>query len=289
MLKEARKSGAAVQEMVLKPLSIVDIHQLLADCLQCEKERTQALAELINEKTGGNPFFAIQFLTALAEEGYIVFEADKGNWSWNLERIRSKGFTDNVVELMAEKLNRLPESTQEALRQLACLGNSATIATLNMVRGDSEQELQAVLWDAVRAGLISRLDGGYAFMHDRVQEAAYALIPKDLRPRLHLGFGRSLIAKMGQNEIEANAHQGNGIFLSHTTHMYCVFIVILHCRSHGSRNPGGLPRSMVSRFESGNREASDLPLDALLWKVHRVAEQLTRTVRGKAARLRLDG
>jgi predicted ATPase/signal transduction histidine kinase len=204
MLEAARKTGAAVEEMVLKPLSIVDIHQLLADSLQCEPERTRPLAELINEKTGGNPFFAIQFLAALAEEGYLVFEPDTGDWSWNLVRIRSKGFTDNVVELMAEKLSRLPNRTQEALQQLACLGNSAAIRTLNIVRGDSELELHAAIWDAVRAGLISRLDGGYAFMHDRVQEAAYALIPGQLRQQLHLRFGRSLITKMGQDEIEAN-------------------------------------------------------------------------------------
>jgi predicted ATPase/signal transduction histidine kinase len=204
MLEEARRTGAMVEEMVLKPLSIVDINQLLADSLQCQPEYTQSLAELINEKTGGNPFFAIQFLAALTEEGYLVFERDTGDWSWNLERIRSKGFTDNVVELMAEKLCRLPNSTQEALQQLACLGNSAAIRTLNIVRGDSEPELHAAIWDAVRAGLISRLDGGYAFMHDRVQEAAYALIPGELRQQLHLRCGRSLITKMSQDEIEAN-------------------------------------------------------------------------------------
>jgi hypothetical protein len=61
-----------------------------------------------------------------------------------------------------------------------------------------------------------------------------------------------------------NAQQGNGIFLINITHIFCVLSVMLHCLSHGSRNPGGLPRSMVSCFESRNREASDLPLDALL-------------------------
>ena len=140
MLEEARKTGAAVQEMVLKPLSIVDIDQLLAESLHCETERTQPLAELIIEKTGGNPFFAIQFLAALAEQGDLVFDPNTGDWRWNLAGIRSKGFTDNVVELVAEKLSRLPNSTQEALQQLACLGNSAAIPTLNIVRGDSESE-----------------------------------------------------------------------------------------------------------------------------------------------------
>jgi predicted ATPase len=204
MLEELHKGGAAVQAIVLRPLSMVDIHQLIVDSLQCEPERAEPLAELIHQKTGGNPLFAIQFLTALAEEGFLAFESSVGTWSWNLPSIRAKGFTDNVVDLMAEKLGRLPDNTQEALQQLVCLGNSAGIATLKMVRGDSEEGLHAVLWEAVRAGLVSRLDGVYAFMHDRVQEAAYALIPEYVRPHRHLRIGRSLVAKIAQDDIEPN-------------------------------------------------------------------------------------
>jgi PAS domain S-box-containing protein len=204
MLEQIRKAGAAVQEIVLKPLSMVHVHQLIVDSLQCEPERAEPLAQLIHEKTGGNPFFAIQFLTTLADEGFLGFDSNTGAWIWNLARIRAKGFTDNVVDLVAEKLGRLPESTREALQQLAFLGNSAGIAALNIVRGDSEEELHAALWEAVRAGLVSRLDGTYAFMHDRVQEAAYTIVPEVARPALHLRIGRLLMSKMTPDQVAEN-------------------------------------------------------------------------------------
>ena len=78
--------------------------------------RARPLAQLVHEKTGGNPFFAIQFLTALAEEGLLVFDPGAAAWTWDLARIRAKGYTDNVVDLMAGKLNRLPEHDAGSLR-----------------------------------------------------------------------------------------------------------------------------------------------------------------------------
>src|SRR5262249_19690604 len=98
------------------------IGRLIIDALHCEPERAQPLARLVQEKTGGNPFFAIQFLTALAEEGLLAFDRDSAAWVWHVARIRAKRYTDNIADHMAGKLNRLPASTQKALQQLACLG-----------------------------------------------------------------------------------------------------------------------------------------------------------------------
>ena len=129
-LAAIRQAGAPVQDILLAPLGFEDVGRLIADALHCEPERAEPLARLVHEKTGGNPFFTIQFLTALAEEGLLAFDHGKACWSWDLDRIQAKGFTDNVVELMLGKLNRLPVETQAALQQLACLGSAAT-ATLN--------------------------------------------------------------------------------------------------------------------------------------------------------------
>ena len=204
MLNEIRAAGTAVREIILKPLSMEDIHRLVVDALQSEPGRAESLAQLIYQKTGGNPLFTNQFLAALAEENLLALDSTARAWNWNLNGIHAKGFADNVGDLMAEKLGRLSDTAQEALRQLACLGNSAKIAALNMVRGDSEEALHAVLLEAFRAGLVFRLDGAYAFIHDRAREAAYSLIPEDMRAELHLRIGRSLITKMTQNEIDGN-------------------------------------------------------------------------------------
>ena len=201
-LEKIRRAGTAVQEIVLAPLSVDDMDQLVMNSLHCEPHSARPLAQLMHEKTGGNPFFAIQFLIALAEEGLLAFDPRAALWTWDLLRIRAKRYSDDVVELMAEKLKRLPKTTQQALKQLACLGNSANISTLNLVYGESDESIQAELWDAVRAGLVFSLDGTYTFLHDRIREAAYALIPESERAAAHLRIGRLFASRTAPDEVE---------------------------------------------------------------------------------------
>ena len=199
-LTAIRKAGTPVQDILLAPLEFADLRRLIADALHCDPERAAPLARLVHDKTGSNPFFAIQFLTALGEERLLAFEHGKASWSWDLDRIQAKGFTDNVVALMLTKLNRLPVETQAALQLLACLGN-ATTATLTLVHGGTEAALHAALWAAVRAGLVFRHEGAYRFLHDRVEEAAYALIPPEEQEAEHLRIGRLLAARTAPEAI----------------------------------------------------------------------------------------
>ena len=203
-LEAIRRAGALVQEITLAPLAKEDLEGLIADSLRCAPDRVEPLALLVHEKTGGNPFFAIQFISALAEEGLLNFDHGSGRWSWDLGRIHAKGYTDNVVDLMVGKLNRLPVETQKTLKEFACLGNSAEVATLSIIHGTSEEEVHSDLWEALRLGFIVRLEGSYQFSHDRVQEAAYLLIPEELRAEAHLRIGRQLYASMTPEEIAEN-------------------------------------------------------------------------------------
>src|SRR6266511_2148544 len=193
-LEAIRNAGVPVQEVRLAPLAREDMGQLIADALRCEPAGADPLTELVREKTGGNPFFVIQFIAALADEGLLMFDHQAARWSWDLERIHAKGYTANVADLMVGKLNRLPAATQQGLQQLACLGNGADLATLALVRGTSEEEVHRDLWEAVRLELIERLDSAYRFVHDRVREAAYSLIPEQSRADAHLRIGRLLAA-----------------------------------------------------------------------------------------------
>jgi hypothetical protein len=132
-LRAIRQTGARVHDIILAPLTRKDLEELIEDSLRCEPWRADALAELVEKKTSGNPFFAIQFISALFEEELLIFDKVEGQWSWDLNRIRAKGYTDNVVDLMVGKLNRLPNETQKALQQLASLGNSADFTVLRIV------------------------------------------------------------------------------------------------------------------------------------------------------------
>jgi predicted ATPase len=169
-LEAIRKADAMVHDIVLAPLAREELRQLVADSLHCETERAKPLAELIHDKTAGNPFFAIQFFSALAEENLLTFDHGGRQWSWDLNRIHAKRYTDNVVELMVGKLNRLPVGTVNALKRLACLGNSAEFALMALVYEGSREELHSDLQEALRTGLVLHSEGAYRFLHDRVQE-----------------------------------------------------------------------------------------------------------------------
>ena len=193
-LDALRAAGMRVNEIVLSALEPDDVCRLIASAVHSDEQHVRPLARLVAEKTGGNPFFTIQFLTELAAESLLLFDAGMAAWNWNIGRIGAKGYTDNIAELMVVKLTRLPAAAQEALKELACLGNIADSATLAIVRESSEEEIHSAFRDAAQVGLVIRLEGAYRFAHDRVQEAAYALIPQALRPEMHLRIGRRLRA-----------------------------------------------------------------------------------------------
>src|SRR5262249_4926733 len=143
-----------------------------------------------------------QFLSALFEEGLLTYDHVEGQWSWNLSRIHAKGYTDNVVDLMVRKLTRLVPETQNALKQLACLGNNAEFTILRVVYQDSMEQMHAQLAEAVGTGFILRLRDSYRFLHDRVQEAAYSLIPQELRAETHLRIGTLMASHTPPENLE---------------------------------------------------------------------------------------
>ena len=192
---DAVRATGRVKDIKLGPLSVDDLAALVTDALSCDRERGAPLARLVHTKTDGNPFFVIQFLHVIAEEALLAFDQESARWSWDLAGIQNKRYTDNVVEFLAGKLTRLPAKTQEALRQFACFGNIANVPMLAIVLEIPEEEVQAALWEALRQQLVERTETSYKFAHDRVQEAAYALIPEGLRAEAHLRIGRLLVAQ----------------------------------------------------------------------------------------------
>jgi predicted ATPase len=220
-LAAIRSSGAKVSEIKLAPLQLEHVGQLIADALHCDPVLTASLAQLVYDRTDGNPFFAIQFLHAFADEGLLALDPEAQRWKWDLQRIHAKGYADNVVDLMVGKLARLPSETQKALQELACLGAVADITTLSTVIGTSETEVHAALQNALRADLIERLSSAYKFVHDRVQEAAYSSIPDHERAAIHLSIGRRLVSHTPPEkreemifDIVGQLDRGSGLIVS---------------------------------------------------------------------------
>jgi predicted ATPase/signal transduction histidine kinase len=198
----ARGAGARLSEIVLGPLQDGDLTALVADTLRCPPEHAGPLAALVREKTGASPFFAIQFLATLQDERLVEYDEREERWRWDIERIRARSFTDNVVELMAAKVRRLAPETREALERVACLGANPSVAAVAAALERPAAETDACLWEALRDGLLLRAGERYRFLHDRVREAAYSLVEEAARPALHLAIGRRLLARLGRAEVE---------------------------------------------------------------------------------------
>ena len=202
-LERIKAAGARVNELVLAPLDFHDVGRLLADALVCDVGRVEPLSHLVQEKTGGNPFFTIQFVAALSDAKLIAFDPTLRRWTWDLPAIRARNFTDNIADLMVDRLDRLSPTTRDALKELACLGNSAPAWMLGAARGAPEAAVDAALSEAASAGLVVHQSRAYSFLHDRIQEASYALIPEGDRARVHLSIGRALLARTPADKRDA--------------------------------------------------------------------------------------
>ena len=230
-VENIQQAGVAVHHIILQCLELSSVTELVRDTLGNETEKSKCLTELIFNKTGGNPFFITQLLSTLHSEKLLAFDFTVGEWEWDIREIEVASITDySVVELVARNIQKLPEETQQVLKLAACMGNHFGLENLAIVREKSGSETAADLWDALQAGLILPMsnaykiplldeeigsqegeDGGkvaindrsqvsqarssiaYRFLHDRVQQATYSLIPDSQKKQTHLKIGYLLL------------------------------------------------------------------------------------------------
>ncbi|MBP0018571.1 MAG: AAA family ATPase [Cyanobacteria bacterium SBLK] len=213
-----RKKQTAISTITLVPLSVGHINQLVAETLSCGVEIARSLTDLVYQKTRGNPFFTTQFLKGLHEDKFITFDRNLGYWECDLVQVRDAALTDDVVEFMAGRLQKLPQTTQNILKLAACIGNQFDLETLAVVCESSAEIVAGDLWGALREGLILPITEAYKFfqasdrhekynekysddilvkyrfVHDRVQQAAYLLIDESQKYSVHLAIGKRLLA-----------------------------------------------------------------------------------------------
>ncbi len=222
-IEDLKKAGIIVNTITLAPLALEHTNHLIADTLKCSGEMAQPLTQLVDRKTQGNPFFTTQFLKALHEDGYITFNRDCCYWECDIAQVNASALTDDVVEFMVLQLQKLPASTQDVLKLAACIGNQFDLATLAIVAEQAPTETAIALWKALQEGLIvpatqvykffqvqeiepsdvqHSVNPVYRFLHDRVQQAAYCLIPEAKKQSVHFHIGTLLLCNSSATEQE---------------------------------------------------------------------------------------
>ncbi len=253
-IEKIQAAGAAINNITLGALELGHVSQLVAETLgetaapsprntftpnpspikgEGSKRRSDMLAELVFNKTQGNPFFLTQLLKTLHAESLLVYDTGTDSWQWDIQEIQACGIQDyNVVELIARNIQKLPESAQSVLKFAACIGSHFSLDVLKIVSEKSAAVTAADLWPALQAGLVlplsnaykiplvfgpqvfgsdapadlklAELKVSYKFLHDRVQQAAYSLIPEDRQKETHLKIGQLLLKNTPPEEREAH-------------------------------------------------------------------------------------
>ncbi|MFE8597755.1 trifunctional serine/threonine-protein kinase/ATP-binding protein/sensor histidine kinase [Archangium violaceum] len=201
-LTELRNARVRMTDLRLEPLSPEHIHQLVADTLPGAGEgMVGPLSALAHEKTGGNPFFLTQFMLTLHRDGLLTRTAD-GGWRWDAAGVRAQDYSDNVADFMVSRLRQLPVRTQHLLQLAACVGNIFPRQLLLILSGAEPGEVESGLEEAIREGMLVRSGPEQCrFLHDRIQQAAYGLIPEPERKAVHLRIGRLLLASLPPEEL----------------------------------------------------------------------------------------
>jgi len=199
-LNKIAKKGRKIHNIKLGPLNVSSINQIIMNVLICQAERSLPLAELISKKTAGNPFFVIQFLKNIYDNHLLQLNTKTG-WEWDIDKIREMQVTENVIEFMADKISHFPKNTQEILRICACIGNRFDLESLAVVSGKSINETLTDLNSAIQEDMISLHGNLYKFHHDRIQEAAYSMIPENEKAAMHYRIGTNVLDKTDTNNL----------------------------------------------------------------------------------------
>ncbi len=197
-VENMQKEGFRIQKLILTPLLYTHVEALIHEMLQGNIQDVQALTHLIYDKSQGNPFFIHAFLKCLHAEDILQFDFYSFEWTWNAARIQQLSFSENIVELLAGRIQKLPEATQHMLKLAACLGFEFDVSLLIIVLGQAREEIVHALNPALEEDLILTAGDHYRFTHDRIQQAAYSLIPDTAKKQEHIAIGRALLLHFEQ-------------------------------------------------------------------------------------------
>ncbi len=208
-LDEISKTSTSVNSIRLTPLGEDVVNEYVSFLLKIEKNEAVELSSIVYKKTNGNPFFINQFMKALYESENLKpsFDIEKGTcggWVWDYNGIDSMNVTENVIDLMTDKIGVLPDTTKGMLTICSCIGNRFDLETLSIVSDQSITDVLACLTPAIDAGLVYFYNDMCHFLHDRIQEACYSLLSEDQKEEMHYRTGMHILQHTDETKLNDN-------------------------------------------------------------------------------------
>lgn len=200
MLENLKKKGIHFKSILLNPFSVQDISNLVSDTLRCEKKDARDLAEVLFKKTKGNPFFVTEMFKNLHEKSLIVYREEK--WNWNIQKIEEAKISENVIDLLVEKVKDLSLSQAETLKLAACIGDSFQAEILFLVSDKEREVVNEELTTISNEGFLIVTKNIVRFVHDKVREATYTLISEYEKSKNHYLIGNAYLKHLKEEERE---------------------------------------------------------------------------------------
>lgn len=231
MLENLRSHAVPIKVLQVENITVNDVRELIADTLQSTKEDVAGLAAVVHGKTLGNPFFVCSFLSFLHESNLLSFDKVRSSWQWRIEDVGEADLPGNVFDLFVLKIGKLDTTRRNLLSLAACLGNRFDLETLSIISGLDLGECRSLLFSEQTKSLLLPYDPGgnitaveisltpkeCTFLHDQVQQAAYALLEPAELPHLLLSIGRLLLASLSAEQLDERLFEVvNGLNAGHT-------------------------------------------------------------------------
>ncbi|MCZ7556556.1 MAG: AAA family ATPase [Bacteroidia bacterium] len=207
--------------ITLDALSLDRVNEYVSMALHIPPAQSLEFSEVLYLKTRGNPFFLRQFLSLVHEKALLRFDEATESWRWSLEETAQLPHTENVVLLLTQRMQTWSQAARDSLAMASVLGSSFALSSVAVASGREVAQLEDEIRPAIEARLLLPMEKGqkpmfqlpgrngddpkYRFLHDRVQQAAFALIPEDRRASTQLTIGRRLLDQLPTDRHEEYA------------------------------------------------------------------------------------
>ena len=197
------QAGVNFKHLELGPLTDESIYSIVSSFLSRYNEDCRKLAKVIHEKTLGNPFFVMQFLQTLYKRKYLFYDASNG-WNWDIKKIQELQVTDNVADLMFEKVNQLSKHTLSFLNVCSCIGYKFNAEMLASVTEIPFAEVIDLLRKLENEGFFLPRKNEFQFLHDRIRESVYSQISNEHRKKVHYKIGTLALKQTDKKNLSNN-------------------------------------------------------------------------------------